>query len=183
MAGEPTIQIVGNITADPELRFTPSGKAVANFTVAQTPRTKQGDEYVDGEAMLFRCAAWGDYGEHVAESFEKGQRVLVSGRLKVRSYEKDGVTRTSLDVEVDECGHSLRFATSKSAKAQRSQGGGQQGGGNWGQQPQQQAPQGQWGPPQGQGQQGYQQAPQSQQASRNDPWAQAPMVDDQAPPF
>jgi single-strand DNA-binding protein len=128
MANEPIITIVGNLTADPELRFTPAGAAVANFTVASTPREKVGDEWQDGEAMFFRCAAWRNLGENVAESLQKGTQVIVQGRLKNRSYEKDGVTRTSLELDVDAVGPSLQFATTKVTRAARGQGGGQPAG-------------------------------------------------------
>ena len=125
MANEPIITVVGNLTEDPELRFSPSGAAVANFTVASTPRTKDGDNWVDGETMFVRCAAWRQLGENVAESLQKGLQVVVQGRLKVRSYEKDGVTRTSLEMDVDHVGPSLQFATAKVTRAARGQGAGQ----------------------------------------------------------
>jgi single-strand DNA-binding protein len=116
MAGETTITLVGNLTADPELRFTPSGAAVANFTVASTPRTfdRQTNEWRDGEAMFLNCAVWRQAAENVAESLQKGMRVIVHGRLKSRSYEtRDGERRTVFEVDVDEIGPALRYATAK----------------------------------------------------------------------
>lgn len=111
--------IIGNATSDAELRFTPNGLAVANFTVADTPRVKQGDQWVDGETMFVRCTVWREAAENVAESITKGQRVIVTGRLKSRSYEKDGQKRTSLEMDVDEVGPSLRWATARVNKTQR----------------------------------------------------------------
>lgn len=124
MAGETTICVVGNLTADPELRFTPSGSAVANFTIASTPRTfdKQSQEFKDGETLFLRASVWRDYAEHVAESLTKGTAVVAQGRLKARSYEKDGQKRTSYELDVDEIGPTLRFATAKVTKANK--GGG-----------------------------------------------------------
>jgi len=130
MAGETQITLVGNLTGDPDLRFTPSGAAVANFTVASTPRTfdRQTGEWRDGEAMFINCAVWRQYAEHVAESLTKGMRVIVQGRLKSRSYEtQQGDRRTVFEIDVDEVGPSLRYAT---AQVTRTSGGGQ-GGGNW----------------------------------------------------
>jgi single-strand DNA-binding protein len=138
MAGDTVITIIGNITGDPELRFTPSGAAVANFTVASTPRAfdRQSNEWKDGETLFMRCSVWRDAAENVAESLQRGTRVIVSGRLKSRSYEtKEGEKRTVIEMEVDEVGPSLRYATAKVNKTQRGGGGGgfggQQGGG-WG---------------------------------------------------
>lgn len=125
MAGEPTITITGNLTEAPELRFTPSGAAVANFTVASTPRTlnKQTNEWEDGEALFVRCAVWRQAAENVTESLDKGSRVIVHGRLRARSYEtKQGEKRTSIEMDVDEIGPSLRWATAKVARAGRSEG-------------------------------------------------------------
>src|SRR6185503_14610985 len=119
MAGETTITIVGNLTADPELRFTPSGAAVANFTVASTPRAfdRQSNEWKDGETLFMRCSVWRDAAENVAESLNRGTRVIVSGRLKSRSYEtKEGEKRTVVEMEVDEVGPSLRYASAKVTK-------------------------------------------------------------------
>ena len=133
MAGETIITLVGNLTADPELRFTPSGAAVANFTVASTPRTfdRQTSEWKDGDAMFLNCSVWRQAAENVAESLTKGMRVVVTGRLKSRSYEtREGERRTVFEVEVDEIGPSLRYA---SAKVTRNSGGGNySGGGNSG---------------------------------------------------
>ncbi|MBB1511399.1 single-stranded DNA-binding protein [Tessaracoccus sp. MC1627] len=129
MAGETPITLIGNLTADPELRFTPNGAAVANFTVASTPRTfdRQTNEWKDGDAMFLNCSVWRQYAENVAESLQKGTRVIVSGRLKSRSYEtREGEKRTVFEVDVDEVGPALRYAT---AKITRTQGGG--GGGSW----------------------------------------------------
>ena len=128
MAGETIITLVGNLTADPELRFTPSGAAVANFTVASTPRTfdRQSGEWRDGDAMFINCAVWRQAAENVAESLQKGMRVIVHGRLKSRSYEtREGERRTVFEIDVDEIGPALRYAT---AKVSRNSGGGQSGG-------------------------------------------------------
>ncbi|EHB55049.1 single-stranded DNA-binding protein [Mycolicibacterium vinylchloridicum] len=127
MAGDTTITVVGNLTADPELRFTPSGAAVANFTVASTPRTfdRQTNEWKDGEALFLRCNIWREAAENVAESLTRGSRVIVQGRLKQRSFEtREGEKRTVVELEVDEIGPSLRYATAKVNKASRSGGGG-----------------------------------------------------------
>lgn len=134
MAGDTVITVVGNLTADPELRFTPSGAAVANFTVASTPRTfdKNSNEWKDGEALFLRCSVWRQAAENVAESLHKGTAVIVQGRLKQRSYEtKEGEKRTVYELDVEEVGPSLRWATAKVTKASRggSYGGGQQSGG------------------------------------------------------
>ncbi|GAA3702871.1 single-stranded DNA-binding protein [Microlunatus aurantiacus] len=128
MAGETVITLVGNLTADPELRFTPSGAPVANFTVASTPRTfdRQTGEWKDGDAMFLSCAVWRQAAENVAESLQKGMRVIVQGRLKSRSYEtREGERRTVFEVDVDEIGPALKYAT---AKVTRSSGGGGGGG-------------------------------------------------------
>lgn len=117
---EPVITLIGNLTNDPELRFTPSGAAVCNFTVASTPRVKDGDSWTDGEPMFVRCAIWRQPAENVAETLTRGMRVIVSGRLKSRSYEKDGQKRTSLELDVDGVGPDLRFTTAKVNKVQRS---------------------------------------------------------------
>ncbi|MEJ7833208.1 MAG: single-stranded DNA-binding protein [Nocardioides sp.] len=152
MAGETVITVVGNITDDPELRFTPSGAAVANFTVASTPRTlnKQSNEWEDGEAMFLRCSVWRQAAENVAESLQKGARVIVQGRMRARTWEtREGEKRTSFEIDVDEIGPSLKWATAKVARAGRTTGG---GGGYGGQQ----------GGQQGGGQSG---------AAQDDPWA------------
>ncbi|WP_160051188.1 single-stranded DNA-binding protein [Nocardiopsis sp. FR26] len=154
MAGETQITLVGNLVDDPELRFTPGGHAVANFRVASTPRTFDRDkgEYVDGESMFLTCTVWRQYAENVAESLQRGMRVVVQGRLKQRNYEKDGQKRTVFEIDVDEVGPSLRSATAQVTKnprgngnggGQRSQGGGygqQSGGFGGGQQPPTQDP-------------------------------------------
>jgi single-strand DNA-binding protein len=130
MAGETPITVVGNLTADPELRFTPSGAAVANFTVASTPRTfdKQTNEWKDGEALFLNCSVWRQAAENAAESLQRGMRVIVSGRLKARSYEtREGEKRTVFEIDVDEVGPSLKYATAKVTKTSRQ--GGQSGGG------------------------------------------------------
>ncbi|MEV0676915.1 single-stranded DNA-binding protein [Actinosynnema sp. NPDC050436] len=127
MAGETTITVVGNLTADPELRFTQSGAAVASFTVASTPRTfdKASGEWKDGEALFLRCNVWRQVAENVAESLTRGSRVLVTGRLRQRSFEtKEGEKRTVIELEVDEIGPSLRYATAKVNKVSRGDGGG-----------------------------------------------------------
>ncbi|HZA73266.1 MAG TPA: single-stranded DNA-binding protein [Propionibacteriaceae bacterium] len=150
MAGETTITLVGNLTADPELRFTPSGAAVANFTVASTPRTfdRNTNEWRDGDAMFLNCAVWRQAAENVAESLQKGMRVIVQGRLKSRSYEtREGERRTVFEVDVDEIGPALKYATAKVTRTTgggggrgdrpsgASQGGGQGGGGGYGDDP------------------------------------------------
>jgi len=136
MAGDTTITIVGNLTNDPELRFTPSGAAVANFTVASTPRAfdRQSNEWKDGETLFMRCSVWREAAENVAESLQRGMRVLVSGRLKSRSYEtKEGEKRTVVELEVDEVGPSLRYATAKVNRTSRGGGAGGFGAGGGGQ--------------------------------------------------
>ena len=132
MAGDTIITVVGNLTADPELRFTPSGAAVANFTVASTPRMfdRQSNEWKDGEALFMRCNVWRQAAENVAESLTRGARVVVTGRLKQRSFEtREGEKRTVVELEVDEIGPSLRYATAKVNKVSRGSGGGDFGGG------------------------------------------------------
>lgn len=132
MAGDTIITVVGNLTADPELRFTPAGAAVANFTVASTPRIfdRQSSEWKDGEALFMRCSIWREAAENVAESLSRGSRVIVSGRLKQRSFEtKEGEKRTVIELEVEEIGPSLKYATAKVNKASRGGGGGGFGGG------------------------------------------------------
>lgn len=127
MAGDTTITVIGNLTADPELRFTPSGAAVANFTVASTPRTfdRQSNEWKDGDTLFLRCSIWREAAENVAESLTKGTRVIVSGRLVQRSYEtREGEKRTVYELQVDEVGPSLRYASAKVTRTQRSGGGG-----------------------------------------------------------
>ena len=127
MAGETVLTIVGNLTGDPELRFTPSGAAVANFTVASTPRTfdKASNEWKDGETLFMRCSVWRDAAENVAESLARGTRVIVTGRLKSRSYEtKEGEKRTVIEMDVDEVGPSMKYATAKVNKTSRGGGGG-----------------------------------------------------------
>ncbi len=126
MSNETIITVIGNLTGDPELRFTPSGAAVANFTVASTPRTfdRNANEWKDGETLFMRCAVWREAAENVAESLVRGTRVIVSGRLKSRAYEtKEGEKRTSIELDVDEVGPSLKYATTKVTKAQRDKGG------------------------------------------------------------
>jgi single-strand DNA-binding protein len=182
MAGETVITVVGNLTGDPELRFTPSGAAVANFTIASTPRTfdRQTNEWKDGDTLFLNCSIWRQAAENVAESLQKGMRVVAQGRLKARSYEtREGEKRTVMELDVDEVGPSLKYATAKVTRVTRGGGGGGSFGGGgddpWASQPaaapQQGAPAGQaWGGQQGGGaapQQGG--APQGQPAQ--DPWA------------
>ena len=170
MAGETTITVIGNLTNDPELRFTPSGSAVANFTIASTPRTfdRQSNEWKDGETLFLRASVWREAAENVAESLTKGMRVIVSGRLKSRSYEtKEGEKRTVIELEVDEIGPSLRYANAKVNRTQRSGGQGGQGGfggGNSG---------GGFGGGQGANQGGNTGGPWggNQPAAQEDPWA------------
>ncbi len=135
MAGETTITVVGNLTDDPDLRFTPSGAAVANFTVASTPRffDKQTNEWKDGDALFLRCSIWRQAAENVAESLHRGTRVIVSGRLRQRSYEtREGEKRTVFELDVDEVGPSLKYATAKLTKTTRSGTSGDGGGGGGG---------------------------------------------------
>ena len=134
MAGETPITIVGNLTGDPELRFTPSGAAVANFTVASTPRQfdRQTNEWKDGDTLFMRCSIWREAAENVAESLHRGTRVVVSGRLVSRSWEtNDGEKRTVMEMQADEVGPSLKYATAQVTKATRGGSGGF-GGGNSG---------------------------------------------------
>lgn len=157
MAGETVITVVGNLTADPELRYTQGGLPVANFTIASTPRTfdRQANEWKDGEALFLRASVWRDFAEHVAGSLTKGSRVIATGRLKQRSYQdREGATRTSIELEVDEIGPSLRYATAQVTRAASSGGS---GGGNFN----------------GGGNGGGQQAarPQQQVAAADEPWA------------
>jgi single-strand DNA-binding protein len=204
MAGETVITVVGNLVDDPELRFTPSGAAVANFRIASTPRTldRQSNEWKDGEALFLSCSVWRQAAENVAESLQKGMRVVAQGRLKQRSYEtREGEKRTVVELDVEEVGPSLKYATAKVARVQRSGGGGgygSQGGGGddpWASSPSQGgqsaapsggAPQGagqgggnqggSWGGQQGGGSQGG-----GQPAQQNDPWASSGGSDE--PPF
>jgi single-strand DNA-binding protein len=179
MAGETVITVVGNLVDDPELRFTPSGAAVANFRIASTPRTfdRQANEWRDGETLFLSCAVWRQAAENVAESLQKGMRVVVQGRLKQRSFEtREGEKRTVFELDVDEVGPSLRNATAKVTKTTRSGGGGGygggQGGGQGGNDPWASQPaggQGGYGGGQGGGQGG------------NDPWANQGGSDE--PPF
>jgi single-strand DNA-binding protein len=132
VAGETSITVIGNLTADPELRFTPSGVAVCNFTVATTPRQfdKSANEWRDGETMFLPCGVWREAAENVAESFRKGMRVIVSGRLKSRTFEtKDGDKRTVIELDAEEVGPSLRYATAQVRRTQRTGGQGQPAGG------------------------------------------------------
>lgn len=181
MAGDTVITVVGNLTADPELRFTPAGAAVANFTVASTPRTfdRSTNEWKDGEALFLRCNIWREAAENVAESLTKGTRVVVQGRLKQRSFDdREGNRRTVFELEVDEIGPSLRYATAKPQRTQRGGGGGGGFGGQQGGYAQQGG--GQQGATQGGGQQGgfgpssqpAQSAPRQDQSA--DPWGSAP---------
>ncbi|MFE0347166.1 single-stranded DNA-binding protein [Streptomyces griseoluteus] len=163
MAGETVITVVGNLVDDPELRFTPSGAAVAKFRVASTPRTfdRQTNEWKDGESLFLTCSVWRQAAENVAESLQRGMRVIVQGRLKQRSYDdRDGVKRTVYELDVEEVGPSLRNATAKVTKTSggaRGSQGGYGGGGNQGQGG------GGWGGGSGGGNQGGSQA--------DDPWA------------
>ena len=178
MAGETQITLVGNLTSDPELRFTPNGAAVANFTVASTPRTydRQTNEWKDGDAMFINCSVWRQYAENVAETLTKGSRVIVQGRLKSRSYEtREGEKRTVFEVDVDEVGPSLRYATAKVTRTTAGGSGG--GGGNW------QGNQSQGGNAGGSGSQDpWSSSGSSGGATRggNDPWAQS---NAEEPPF
>lgn len=127
MAGDTIITVVGNLTADPELRYTQGGLAVANFTIASTPRTfdRANNDWKDGEALFLRASCWREFAEHVAGSLTKGSRVIAQGRLKQRSYEtKEGEKRTSIELEIDEIGPSLRYATAQVTRASSGGGGG-----------------------------------------------------------
>ena len=127
MAGETIITVVGNLTADPELRYTQGGLAVANFTIASTPRTfdRQANDWKDGDALFLRASCWREFAEHVAGSLTKGSRVIATGRLKQRNYDdRDGNKRTAIELEVDEIGPSLRYATAQVTRAAGGGGGG-----------------------------------------------------------
>jgi single-strand DNA-binding protein len=132
MAGETVITVVGNLTSDPELRYTQGGLAVANFTIASTPRSfdRASNDWKDGDALFLRASVWREFAEHVAGSLTKGSRVVATGRLKQRSYEtKEGEKRTSIELEVDEIGPSLRYATAQVTRTSSSREGGGNGGG------------------------------------------------------
>lgn len=162
MAGETVVTVVGNLTADPELRFTGSGVPFASFTIASTPRTfdRQTNEWKDGEALFLRATVWRDFAEHVANSLTKGMRVIARGNLRQRSYQdRDWNNRTSIELDIDEIGPSLRYATAQVTRAQ-SQGGGFGGG--------QAAGQSSWG--------------QSAQLSDDNPWANSGNSNAQAAP-
>lgn len=147
MSGLPSVTVVGTVTADPELRFTPSGAAVANWTVASNERrlNKQTNEWEDGAATFLRCSVWRQAAENVAESLHRGDRVIVTGQLKQREFEKDGVKRTAYELDVDEVGISLKWATAKANKANRSSDAPRPSSGSpvedpWGSSPDDQAP-------------------------------------------
>jgi single-strand DNA-binding protein len=176
MAGETIITVVGNLTTDPELRYTQNGLAVANFTIASTPRSfdRASNEWKDGEALFLRASVWRDFAEHVAGSLTKGSRVIATGRLKQRSYEtKEGEKRTSIELEVDEIGPSLRYATAQVTRSSGGSGGGGGrgqvgGGGGGGGRPQQSQPQSDpWGTP--------------SQGGGNDGWSAPGAYDDETP--
>ncbi|WP_029089714.1 single-stranded DNA-binding protein [Brevibacterium album] len=184
MAGETVITVVGNVTADPELRFTANGAAVANFTVASTPRTfdRQANEFRDGETLFLRCSAWREMAENVAESVSRGTRVIVQGRLRARTFDtKEGERRTVFELDADEVGPSLRFASANVTRNERGGGGGNRGGqqgGFGGGQPQGGfggGQQGGFGGPQGgaPAQQGgsWGANPQQSRPPQDDPWA------------
>ncbi|MEV8322503.1 single-stranded DNA-binding protein [Kitasatospora sp. NPDC059811] len=178
MAGETVITLVGNLVDDPELRFTPSGAAVAKFRIASTPRTfdRQTNEWKDGESLFLTCNVWRQPAENVAESLQRGMRVIVQGRLRQRSYEtKEGEKRTVFEVEVDEVGPSLRSATAKVTRANRSGGPGGSGGGFGGQQGGGGGQQGGWGGGGGQqgggGSWGGNSGGGGQSGPSDDPWA------------
>jgi len=208
MAGETPITVVGNLTADPELRFTPSGAAVANFTVASTPRTfdRQTNDWKDQETLFLNCSVWRQAAENAAESLTRGMRVIVQGRLKARSYEtREGEKRTVFEIDVEEVGPSLKMATAKVQKTSRSGGG--QGGGFGGDDPWAgsggnssgggQASQGaqsggSWGGNQGGGSQGqggsqgggsWSGSQGGSQGGQSDPWATPGAGSNDEPPF
>jgi single-strand DNA-binding protein len=182
MAGETVITVVGNLTDDPELRFTPSGAAVANFTVASTPRSfnKQTNEWEDGEALFLRCSIWRQAAENVAESLQRGMRVVVQGRLRARTWEtREGEKRTSFEIDVEEIGPSLKFATAKVNRVSRSGGGGFSSGGQGAQANQGGSPaEDPWATPAAQSGSGAGQPA----AAGSDPWG-APGVPGDEPPF
>ena len=200
MAGETVITVVGNLVDDPELRFTPSGAAVANFRIASTPRVmnRQTNEWEDGEGLFLSCAVWRQAAENVAESLQKGMRVVVQGRLKQRSYEtREGEKRTVYELDVEEVGPSLKYATAKVTRTTRQGGGGGYSGGGGGGQQGGGAPQGggrpaggddPWATPAPQGSQsggyggGNAGGGGSQQGGGHDPWG-APGVGSEEPPF
>ena len=135
MAGETVVTVIGNLTSDPELRFTPAGVAVANFTSASTPRTynRNSGQWEDGEALFLRASIWREYAENVAETLKKGTRVIAQGRLRSRSYEtREGERRTSMELDLDEIGPALRYATAQVTRSHRNSGGGAQQGNNYG---------------------------------------------------
>lgn len=174
MAGDTIITIIGNLTAEPELRFTPSGAAVANFTIASTPRQfdRQSNEWKDGETLFMRCSVWREAAENVAETLQKGMRVIAQGRLKSRSFDtKEGDRRTVMELDVDEVGPSLRFASAKVNR--QSRGGGSGGSGGW----DNGGGGGFGGNRGGQSSGGYNQGGQGggrqQAAPQNDPWGQS----------
>lgn len=156
---EPTITLIGNATGDAELRFTPSGAAVANLSMAVNPRDKQGDQWVDGEPNFYRVSAWKDLAENVAESVHRGDRIVVVGRLRQREYEHNGEKRVSLDVTADHIGLDLRFATARATKTQRGQGQRQPQDQAWGQQQQQTSQSDPWGQQGGGNRGAYDEAP------------------------
>ncbi|HAT1302441.1 TPA: single-stranded DNA-binding protein [Corynebacterium striatum] len=188
--GDTTITVVGNVVADPELRFTPAGAAVANFRVASTPRrfNSQTNQWEDGEAMFLTCNVWRQAAENVAETLTKGMRVIINGRLRQRSYQnRDGENRTVFEIEVDEVGPSLRYA---SAQVTRKSANGGNGGGNYGGGQQQNQGGNNFGGGNQGGFGGNQSAPQQSQQSApsNDPWNSAPQAGsfggaDAEPPF
>lgn len=209
MSGETVITVVGNLTADPELRYTQNGVAVANLTIASTPRTfdRTTNDWKDGDALFLRASVWKEFAEQVAGSLTKGMRVIAQGRLRQRSYQdREGAQRTAIELEIDEIGPSLRYATAQVTRVQNGQGGQRQGGQQAPQQQQQPTTQG-YGPPQGgapgygppqggqqppqqqgyappQGQQGppQQQAPQQQAPQQQQQQQQAPQQGYQQPP-
>ena len=190
MAGETVITVVGNLVDDPELRFTPSGAAVANFRIASTPRTfdRQTNEWKDGDALFLSCSVWRQAAENVAESLQKGMRVVVQGRLKQRQYEtREGEKRTVVELDVDEVGPSLKYATAKVARTTRQGGGGGYSGGGasgGGDDPWASAApaSGQGGGQQG-GYSGGQGGQGGQSAPANDPWAAPGVSSSDEPPF
>lgn len=180
MAGETIITVVGNLTSDPELRYTQNGLAVANFTIASTPRNfdRQSNEWKDGEALFLRASVWREFAEHVAGSLTKGSRVIAQGRLRQRSYQdRDGNNRTAIELEVDEIGPSLRYATAQVTRASGGAGGGggrgQVGGGSGGSG-------GGWN---GGGQADEPWSPQGQSASGGDVWSTPGGTYDDETPF
>src|SRR4051794_5086164 len=185
MAGDTQITVVGNLVDDPELRFTPSGAAVANFRIASTPRTfdRQTNEWKDGEALFLSCAVWRQAAENVAESLQKGMRVVVQGNLRSRQYEtREGEKRTVFEIQVDEVGPSLKYATAKVTRTQRS-GGSSYGDGGGGQASSGPSGNDPWATPAPPATPATQGGAAAAPAGGSDPWATPGVSGNDEPPF